>query len=564
MAYKGMRVSFRPSPAASGLLTPPRPDGRVPSIFQHQFTAPPRINYAALTPEVILSNQYIRLNTIYFIVDEDGTKLPFRMRPEQYDFYKNMHNRNIILKSRQIGFTTVIQLYLLDCAIFNENTTCGVIAHTKQDAEKFFDKKIKFAYDNIPADFKDIYVPAASQDSAQQLKFSNGSYISVGTSLRSDTVQKLHISEYGKLCAKFPDKAAEVKTGALNTVSTNNWITIESTGEGSHGDFYDKAMSSKRAADRRDPLTPLSYKFFFYPFWQSRKYMLNVKVPIEKEDDDYFRELEESSDIILLPSQKYWYVVKKQEQGEHMTREFPATAEEAFRGIQLGAPFSRVMALLRRRGHICSVPWDARFPVNTFWDLGRNDMMAIWFHQRIGFEDRFIDYYEDNFHPMHHYAEVLLNKPYTYGEHYLPHDAEVTDLTQTDSLTREEVLNSLGIEPTIIVPRISSEEEGVNMTRDVMMTCFFDEDKCAQGVTCLENVKYRWDDHLQAYQPNLQRTWAKHGADSFMQFGHGYRHRRPAMLEDKPRQDILARENRVGRQGRFRAAEREERRDWRI
>ncbi|MBY2923070.1 hypothetical protein HF265_31050 [Rhizobium leguminosarum] len=49
-----------------------------------------------------------------------------------------------------------------------------------------------------------------------ELLLGNNSSIRVGTSLRSGTLQYLHISEYGKLCAKYPDKAREVRTGALN------------------------------------------------------------------------------------------------------------------------------------------------------------------------------------------------------------------------------------------------------------------------------------------------------------------------------------------------------------
>jgi hypothetical protein len=442
--------------------------------------------------------------------------------------------------------TTLIQLFLLDMALFTANTSCGVIAHTKDDATKFFDKKIKLAYDNIPADFKQRFVPSAEQDSKNQLKFSNGSYITVGTSLRSDTMQYLHISEFGKLCAKYPEKADEVVSGALNTVSTSNWITIESTGEGSHGHFYDMCKVAKRNHDLQNDLSPMDYKFFFYPWWQAREYAMDFHIEPDRDDIRYLKEIYAQSGIRLTRRQRNWYIAKSREQGEKMLREFPSTSEEAFRGILQGAPFSRIMARLRRKGQIGRVKWSKAHEVNTFWDLGRNDMMAIWFHQRIGFEDRFIDYFEDNFQSLDYYAQVLARKPYKYGEHYLPHDVEVTDLSRTDAMSRREVLESLGVKPIITVPRISSEEEGVNMTRSVMDNCYFDEDACEQGIKCLENVKYRWDEHLQAHQPALQRTWAKHGADAFMQFGHGYRHRRVQRVEKKG--DIeLSRDNRVAR-----------------
>ena len=518
-----------------------------------------------MTDEALLRSQFLRLNTLYKIVDKDGILRPFRMNAEQYHFYCNMHNLNIILKARQRGFTTLIQLFLLDTALFTDNTSCGVIAHNKDDAKKFFDKKIKLAWDHMPADFKRNHCPSAEQDSATTLKFSNGSYISVGTSLRSDTVQFLHISEFGKMCAKFPDKATEVVSGALNTVSVGNWITIESTGEGAHGHFYDMTMEAKKLADMDAELTPMDYKFFFYPWWEAREYSLSNYVEQDADDRRYFRELEEHSGVVLTRMQCNWYVKKRKEQRERMWREYPSTPEEAFRGIIEGAPFSRIMSTMRRRGHICHVPWARNYPVFTFWDLGRNDKTAIWFMQQIGFEIRFIDYYEDNFQPLDHYAQVLLAKPYTYGEHYLPHDAEVTELTRSDSKTRWEVLESLGVKPTIIVPRIQSEMEAVNMTRNNMSNVYFDEKKCEKGIVCLENVRFKFDEKLQEFQPNLLRTKHKHGADAFMQYGHGYRHLRKDRNATKVTSGTaLARENRGG--GRVRKTRRTFRhddRDWR-
>lgn len=509
----------------------------------------PKINYGRVREEDILSNQFIRLNTIYKITNSDGKLVDFHMNPEQYDFYNNKHNLNLILKARQRGFTTVIQLFLLDQALFNPNTSCGVIAHTKADAEKFFDKKIKLAYDNIPYDFKKKYVPEADRSNSGELKFDNGSYISVGTSLRSDTLQYLHVSEFGKLCAKFPDKAAEVVSGALNTVSIGNWIAIESTGEGAHGHFYDMCQTAKELAMSDAELSPMDYKFFFYPWWLARSLRLSIHREPNEEDLRYFRELEKFSGVYLDKEQRNWYVAKQREQKERMSREYPSTPDEAFRGIIAGAPLSRIMSQLRRLGHITRVPWARSIPVNTFWDLGHNDKMAIWFHQRVGFENRWIDYHEDNFLPLSHYAKHLKEKPYHYGEHYLPHDVEVTELTQSDSLTRREVLESLGIKPILVVPRVASEEEGVNMTRENMDDCFWDEEKCKDGIKCLENVRYRFDDKLQEFQPNLLRTKFKHGYDAFAQFGHGYRHRGRSSAE-KSSTNEMARENRGARSSR--------------
>ena len=135
----------------------------------------------------------------YSVQNESGEQVPFRIRPLQEKFLTEQHGLDILLKARQLGFTTVIQIDYLDDCLFIPNTAAGVIAHNREDAEAFFHNKIRFAYDSLPDEFKDIV--SATQDSTRAMRFSNGSSIRVGTSLRSGTFQRLHVSEDGKLCA---------------------------------------------------------------------------------------------------------------------------------------------------------------------------------------------------------------------------------------------------------------------------------------------------------------------------------------------------------------------------
>ena len=179
----------------------------------------------------------------YKIKDKDGKVVPFRMNDDQARFLAEEHGMDIILKARQKGFTTVIQLDYLDDCLFVPNTAAGIIAHNLTDAKSFFADKIKFAYDRLPREFKSVV--SAEQDSVDSLKFSNGSSMRVGTSLRSGTLQRLHISEYGKLCAKFPEKAREVKSGAFNTVQAGQKIRVEATAEGHAGHFSELTQTAR-------------------------------------------------------------------------------------------------------------------------------------------------------------------------------------------------------------------------------------------------------------------------------------------------------------------------------
>src|SRR5690554_2165242 len=214
-----------------------------------------------------LADPWWRLNNLYKIKNEYGEVVQFRPKPEQTFLYDNLWYLNIILKARQLGMTTFIQLFILDRCLFNDNVNAGIVAHTKEDAEAFFADKIKFAYDNLPVDLKRLR-PATS-DSARHLRFSNGSQIRVGTSLRSGTYQYIHVSEFGKMCAQYPEKAQEVITGTLNTVAPGQFVWIESTAEGAHGPFYEMCQRAERLAQAVErgeaSLTKLDYKFFFFP-----------------------------------------------------------------------------------------------------------------------------------------------------------------------------------------------------------------------------------------------------------------------------------------------------------
>ena len=156
-----------------------------------------------------LTDPWWRLTNLYWIQDKYGNRVRFEPWPEQKHLFENMWTLNVILKARQRGMTTFIQIFMLDRCLFKPDTAAGVIAHNAQDAEAFFRNKIKYAYDNLPEWLRRAREPDTSN--TRELTFRNGSKISVGTSHRSGTLQLLHISEYGKLCAQFPNKAAEVR-----------------------------------------------------------------------------------------------------------------------------------------------------------------------------------------------------------------------------------------------------------------------------------------------------------------------------------------------------------------
>ena len=102
-----------------------------------------------LRPE-LWADPWWRLCNLYHIVNERNEVVRFVPNDEQRQLYDNLHYRNLILKARQLGFTTFICILALDQCLFNTNFSAGIIAHNREDAEKFFRNKVIFAYDRLP------------------------------------------------------------------------------------------------------------------------------------------------------------------------------------------------------------------------------------------------------------------------------------------------------------------------------------------------------------------------------------------------------------------------------
>lgn len=456
----------------------------------------------------LISNRWWRLNNLYYIVDKQGQKIKFKPNWAQHDLYNELHYCNIILKARQLGMSTFITILFLDTCLFNSNVSAGIIAHTREDAKTIF-KKVRFAYENLPEELR-VYLQA-NTDSANELSFSNGSNIRVGTSMRSSSLQYLHISEFGKICRKYPDKAQEIITGSLNTVAAGQFIFIESTAEGREGYFYDMCQKAIKDYEMQNELSKVDFKFHFYPWWKHPDYVLqDVSYIIPQEDLEYFAELYDMG-VQLTYEQKVWYSKKKAQQSEGMKQEYPSTAEESFYVSTEGLYYGKQMRKVHEEKRICRVPYNPNLPVYTAWDLGFSDSTAIWFYQKVGQEVHCIDYLEACGEPMTYYIKEVKEKPYHYESHFAPHDIQVHEYSTGISRYNIAMQNGLKFE---IAPKLSIQE-GIDAVRNMLHICWFDAEKCAQGVKCLENYSKKWNESLGAYSDAPLHNEYSHGSDSF-------------------------------------------------
>ena len=485
----------------------------------------------ALSKELVdqWSDRRWRLNNLYFIKDKLGNEVLFQMNEAQEKLLDELHYLNIILKARQMGFSTFILLMALDCCLFNSNFSAGLVADTLKNAMGLLER-IKFSFERLPEGIKRT-VPIVT-DNSYEIKFANGSSVEVGVSLRSGTKNFLHISEYGKICAKSPDKAKEVKSGSLNTLAPQQLCFIESTAEGRAGDFYDKTQQARSALDASvangRTLGDLDYRFHFFPWWQDPSYRVAQEVLLTTEDAEYFEELVNEHGIHLTDPQKWWYVAKKKEQGEDMWKEYPSTPDEAFKAAREGAYFAKEMRNLRQLKRIGVFPYVPGIPVDTFWDFGLGDTQTIWLHQLVAGEHRWVGYFEDSGMGLGHYFNWLdkwaAQRGATWGVHYAPHDVDHRRQTATTGAaeTIKTMAAKLGFLFTT-VERNPSKINSIQSIRSKLPACNFDEAGCSVGIIHLENYSREWDDKLGVWRNHPLHDEHSHCADAFMVFSDGYK-----------------------------------------
>lgn len=202
-----------------------------------------------------------------------------------------------------------------------------------------------------------------------------------------------------------------------------------------------------------------------------------------------------------------------------------------------GAIYASELRLAAEANRITRVPYDATKPVHTFWDLGRADCTSIWFAQVVGFEFRLIDFYENSGHGLAHYLKILQSRPYVYGTDWMPHDAE-SELLASERTIRQQ-MEAAG-RTVQIVPKVSLVD-GINAARTIFNRCWFDQEKCADGLMALRHYRYEPDPDHQTLKRNPLHDWASHAADAF-------RYLAVALQEDAEPRKRRAREH-MGAQG---------------
>lgn len=156
-----------------------------------------------------------------------------------------------------------------------------------------------------------------------------------------------------------------------------------------------------------------------------------------------------------------------------------------------GAIFADELRAAESEGRITQVPYDPSIPVDTFWDLGWADHTAIWFVQSAPMVFRVIDFYQNRLKHVQHYLSYLQSRGYVYRRHHLPHDAQ-TKHPEAER-TWKAWFDGASM-PSEVIERTPNKRQAIDAARAVFPKCYFDANKCADGLQGLRHYRFDLND----------------------------------------------------------------------
>jgi hypothetical protein len=216
----------------------------------------------AFRDEMLALGHDERIRNLYRIKDKLSSK-PVQFSPNAgQEFYlKTRKGRDIILKPRQVGYTTLASVRGLDKSVWEPNTTTGIMAHHQGTVGTIFTDLVKFTYNWFVRDWGHLYNPTQKNDNATELAFKDDgqgrildSSMRVLYDFRGKTINYLHVSE----ASRVEDSRL---LGSLQGVPANGEVVLESTANGRGGNFYD------RWKDWREFKQSAPYKGHFIPWF---------------------------------------------------------------------------------------------------------------------------------------------------------------------------------------------------------------------------------------------------------------------------------------------------------
>lgn len=259
---------------------------------------------------------------------------------------------------------------------------------------------------------------------------------------------------------------------------------------------------------------------------------------IAMNDPAWFYQLIRASESRILPQEELDRQKELMSENEY-EQEFECSFDAAIEG----AVYGKQINAAEKEGRIINDIYDDKLPVHTAWDLGFDDSTAIIWWQQLGMEVRVIDAYENHGQDIAHYCDVVTNRGYEYGVHYVPHDAANKLLAAGG---RSIVQQMVGFGLTTRVIPATSQMNGIESARKVLERTWFERDKCELLLDAMRQYQFAFDDDKKVYRSTPKHDWSSHFADAFEIIGQVLRKpaendkvAKPKFLEDATINEIF-------------------------
>ena len=185
--------------------------------------------------------------------------------------------------------------------------------------------------------------------------------------------------------------------------------------------------------------------------------------------------------------------------------------ECSFTAAIIGSYYGHLVNNANKEGRVKDLPYDPRYPVDTFWDIGIGDKTAIWFRQKVNRSWHYIDYLEDHGKGLPFYVKKLRERPYTYGKHVWPHDGSKKEWSTGIGLRETARTHNLRVE----IQTKHSIQDKIEASRNRIQISYFDKVKCEKGLDCLYNFQKEFDSKRMIFKETPLHDWSSDGADAF-------------------------------------------------
>ena len=314
---------------------------------------------------------------------KSGAVLPFKLNAAQQKLYEVARKqqeqgkgvRIIILKARQLGFSTLTEGLIFHCCATRKNTQALIVAH-REDATANLFRMSKLFYEELPEPIK----PMMRTSNAQELLFENPtrsakekaerpglrSRIRCATAGgkgigRSDTLQCVHLSEYA-FWPEGSDGKGSTLTGILQAVPSTpgTMVVIESTANG-YEDFkerWDAAVAGEN-----------DFEAVFFAWYENPEYAMEPVPGTEWTPEE--KQLAEWYDLTDAQLQwRRWCIANNCGGSLDLFRqEYPSNPDEAFLHSGTGV-FDNEQVILRREV--------APDPVKRGRFIVEEDLTSVW------------------------------------------------------------------------------------------------------------------------------------------------------------------------------------------